>query len=530
MTTPDQLSSAASISAELEVVAVAGVSIGVIAGELEEVEAQVEGIRFSMEQAVLGIRPHPFQEMEAVAQARDGCRIASRQVRTLGEDARAAAENYAQTERGNARLMELQQAHSAWSLGMQLRLAGCLAPLVAWGQAEAFMKSVRREGLRKAGMGALGHAPGYLSAWLGPDMGLAALVAGWTGAARPAHTTGAMTVGLRRLMEGMGLLTPGDLRVRRVPPAEWRPAHPDGPSGPAGPSTAGLRMDAEGSWAEGSMAPTVHAVLASSADAYTVAPPSSIIVKQVDRGDGATVWIVNLPGTEDWGLDTGNLWDVEGDLEAMTAAQRGEFAQKSVLVQELVKAALADAGAAAGDEVLLTGHSGGGIHAAMMAADPAFVAEVNVKMIVIAGSPGAQRQLQPGITAVDLVNVHDIVTGLSGAEPAQTDSWMTVVSEPRPGADPANLGALALQAHQLDGYLGDAEAFDNSADPAYAAAKERLAALLGAGAAAAGAAAAGSVAFKQSIYQGTDVPKPPAPKPPPKPLTPPSRRDWGSGR
>ena len=57
-------------------------------------------------------------------------------------------------------------------------------------------------------------------------------------------------------------------------------------------------------------------------------------------------------------------------MEGMTAAHQEEFEQQEVLVQELIKESLAASGALPGEDVVLTGHSGGGIHAAAAAADP----------------------------------------------------------------------------------------------------------------------------------------------------------------
>ncbi|WP_427015779.1 hypothetical protein ACQCSX_13275 [Pseudarthrobacter sp. P1] len=516
------LSSDRSITMELETIAVIGVSIGVIARELEATEASVRSLRHQLEHAAAGAQLYPGEAIAATRLSTTRCELARDHVSTLAEAARTAAARYAQAERDNVRWTALQRAHSAWSQGLELRFAGPLAPLVAWGQADSFLREAKRDGLRHAGMAAMAQAPGYLAALFGLDLGFVQLVAGWTGAGRTAAPTQPLAAGLRKGLDGVGVFQQGELAMRRVPPEDWAVKYPDGPSGPAGfPGHLG-RIDALGGWAAGATAPTYRGVVSGSDDAYGVAP-SSIIVREVDRGDGTTLWIVNLPGTEDWSLDSENIWDVEGDLEAMTAAQKGEFKQKNVLVAELVKAALAASGAVAGEDVLLTGHSGGGIHAAAMASDPAFLAEVNVKMAIIAGAPAAGNVPGPGVEVVDFENTNDIVTAAAGGEPAQTENWTTVVSGPRPGADTAGLLSVAKTAHEIGGYLDDAGALDASSDPAYAAPKAKLDALLGPA-----AVATGVLAYKQYVYEGKDVPKPPPPPRRPEPR--PEVRRWQEGR
>lgn len=498
-----RLSSDRSVRLELETIAVIGVSIGVIARELEAVEASVRSLWTRLEEATWLAHLYPGEAIAATRLSATRCELAREHVGTLAEDARTAAETYAAAERDNVRVIAQLQALSAWKAGLDLRFS-CFTvnPFAGLGQVGSFVQQAKDEGLRQAGMGALAKAPGYLAALLGADLGISALVAGLAGAPQPATPTLPMVAGLRKLLDRAGVFQPGDLTVRKLPPSSWLPHQPDGPSGPAGPAA---QVDEERGWAAGATPPSIQGVLKGTQDAYAVAP-SSIIVREVDRGDGTTLWIVDLPGTEAWTpLDSENIWDVEGDLEAMTSAQRGEFAQKNAMVADLVKQALADAGASAGEDVLITGHSGGGIHAAAMAADPAFLANVNVRMIVIAGAPGANSQPGPGIDVLDLENTDDMVTALAGAQPEQTEHWTTVVSERRPGADTGDLAGLAANAHKLDGYLDDAAALDASADPAYAAAKERLDAVLGTA-----AVSTGVLAYKQYVYQGKDVAKPPS--------------------
>lgn len=417
--------------------------------------------------------------VEAMVLAEWRCGAVQGSLTQLAQNAGQAAANYAATEARAAastlalsRLVALQDGWLTWTTGP-------LAPLKSAVDFSRWLEQVRDEGIRNATEQALRNGGAYAAGALGPGVALIYFLQ----ALRPRDASGVGSSSpfvLRKMLDHAKLTRPGTLSVRAVPPGEW--------GGPPGAPPGNL--DA-----------TFQSMLAGSRDAYGY-PPGSIAVVQVRRPDGSNAWVVHLPGTEDWStLDSTNPFDMEGNLEALTASQQARFRQQEVIVQELIKAALQAAGALPGEEVLLTGHSGGGIHAAAAAASPAFLEEVNVRMVIMAGAPAGNAQVPADIAVLGLENEHDVVTAADFHAPQPHKHWVTATSHRPPAAG----GPLELleQAHSMENYLDDADALDHSDDPAVRDAKRTLENLLGVGAG--GAAIVGG----KWVFQGRDNPPPP---------------------
>ncbi|MDQ6754721.1 MAG: hypothetical protein M3017_15325 [Actinomycetota bacterium] len=483
-----------SISYVLAEIAAAGLWLQRIADQLAGTAAGVADAVSFLDEATFGLYSYPFQTLEQVRAASQGCRDCQTFVQEIAAEATSAAVRYEQAEADNARFLAVQGSTSAYYGGMQLRLGMPLAaPVFALWQGGAAVEDARRRGLRDVIEDSVSTAPEYLAGLLGLPQGLATLLTRQPAdgglARRPLGINAA--VGARRFFDRAGMFLPGDLQLARLQPAEWNPAQ-----------TRGVTVLEDGS-ALGTMAPTLHDLYAGSKGAYSVAP-SAIVVKRIDRGVAAPVWIVDLPGTEVWQpLDSSNPWDLEGDLEGMTSAQRGSFAQKQILIEEWVKAALRDAGALPFEGVMINAHSGGGIQAAAMAANPAFLAEVNVRIINIAGAPAANQAVTPGIKVLDLQNTDDLGPAADLRKPPDTADWVTVTTSPRPGPA-ANPGRLVLRAHELNGYVADAALLDHSLDSSVLAHRQAVLGFFGA------AVMAGSVGYRKYVYQGTDRNRSPA--------------------
>lgn len=444
----------------------------------------------------------PGDTMDAMVFAEWRCGAVSSRIENLARKAGQAAANYAATEANNANAAAAAARLAALGQGLLTWRAGPLAPVAVGLDLLNWLEAAKRQGLRDATEAALNNGGAYAAGTLGPGVVALYLLAQLrrrdTG---PAGSAPAFM--LRKSFDRAGMVRPGKISVRPVPAQEWDPDA-------AGQLPPGHAVFLDGQpW---TIDATFEAMLGGSNDAYGY-PPGSIGVIRVQRPDGSNAWVVHLPGTEDWSaLDSTNPFDMEGNLEGLTAAQRVEFQQQEVLVQELIKAALQSAGAIAGEDVLLTGHSGGGIHAAAAAASPAFLADVNVRMVVIAGSPARNMAVGDGIAVLELENEDDIVTAADFGPPAPNTNWVTVTSHRPPVAG----GALEVvgQAHSLENYMADAAELDGSGDPAVQASKETLRNILGvpAGGAAAGAAIAGT----KWVFQGRDNNKARAkPGPPP---------------
>ncbi|MGA7205628.1 MAG: hypothetical protein WBX27_13460 [Specibacter sp.] len=434
--------------------------------------------------------PGSYQALDAMRAAVWSAMHAQGDAADLGAEAANASRNYDDAEARNASLAAQLARMGALGAGFQVWASGPLAPLVFWSEVVAGGHDARRHGLRDAAESGLNNGPAFLAGLLGPGTALAYLLT-HLGAPDAANAGVGPALVMRKFLDASGMSRPGHLEMRRVPAVDWDDRAEQWSPGHAVPDPTG--------GVPGSVDSTISGVLAGSRDAYGY-PPGSIGVSLVERPDGSHAWIVNLPGTEDWSVvDSDNNWDLEGDMEAMTAAQAGAFAQRNIIIQDLIKGALRDAGALPTDEVMITGHSGGGIHAAAAAADPAFLAEVNVTMIIIAGAPNKNQHIAPGIDVLDMENTNDIATAADYGPAPASSTWVAVTSH-RPGdSNRLNPIKAAGGAHDLDNYLEDAAELDRSNDPAIRGSRDAVNKFL------APAVAGGPVTVKKFVYQGHDV-------------------------
>ncbi len=169
-------------------------------------------------------------------------------------------------------------------------------------------------------------------------------------------------------------------------------------------------------------------------------------IQRIQRSDGTTSWVVQLPGTDvddsdsvrDW---TGNIHLLEG---------------RDTAYGEAIDKALVNAGAGRDDPILLSGHSAGGMQAAHLAGDPNF--RWNVKGVLTAAAPIGGLQLPDTVAALSLENTRDLVVGLDGHANEEGVGHVTVRADA--GGDGLS------QAHSLsDRYVPLAGAVDAGADP-----------------------------------------------------------------
>ncbi len=133
-----------------------------------------------------------------------------------------------------------------------------------------------------------------------------------------------------------------------------------------------------------------------------------IVIEEVAGDEGRTRWIVELPGIAS-AIDTPYPQDLPGAVAALALPCSSYCGS--------IRAALDRAGVPVGADVMLVGHSQGGIVAMDLARDPAFNGgRVNVTHVVAAGSPVSHVEI-PGPTRVlTLENTHDIVTHLDSED------------------------------------------------------------------------------------------------------------------
>lgn len=180
----------------------------------------------------------------------------------------------------------------------------------------------------------------------------------------------------------------------------------------------------------------------------------NIEVLRVRRPNGTVGWAITVPGTQlARSGETVNPLDESGVAEAML--NNDEY-----FVRQLPER-LREAGARTGDEILLNGHSQGGLHAIALAAHPALTKEFRVRTIITAGSPVAGRSVPDETTALNLEHVSDPVPQLDGAGNANTRNQVTVTFH-------AGIGSpnRTMDAHALENYVQQARRLELAEDAA----------------------------------------------------------------
>lgn len=447
-----------------------------------------------------GAAPYPFECLDLMRGAWWQCTSLQCGIASLAKKTTQVGINYAQAETLNARAMTETERVAKTRAGLDVWAWGALAPAKFGADLFKVLTRAKHEGLRDTVEQVLRESGAYLAGAQGPGIAMMFLISAMGRKGNgPAGERQAFL--LRKLFDATTLTLPGHLAVREVPAQEWDPKstefYPAGHANATGGEPCTVEVSIEG-------------MLAGSSEAYDY-PPGSIGVVRLKRPDGTNAWVVHLPGTEDWStMDSSNPFDMEGNIEGLTAASQKEFEQQEVLVQQLIKTGLASSGAVAGEDVVLTGHSGGGIHAAAAAADPAFLADVNVRMIVIAGAPAKNSGVGDEVSVLDLQNENDIVTALDYGPPPPSKNWVSVTSHRPAAAEDGTLAGIVADAHSIKNYTNDATLLDQSNNPAVAGSRETLRNLLGVGVA--GAAIGGT----KWVYQGRDVNNGTKAKPEPK--------------
>lgn len=183
-----------------------------------------------------------------------------------------------------------------------------------------------------------------------------------------------------------------------------------------------------------------------------------IDIQRIGEGDDAR-YVVNLPGTDSWGDDAGDVRDLQSNLQLVggqdTAYTRG------------IMEAMRDAGIPPGAPVMLVGHSQGGMAAVHLAADPDFQSQYDVRHVVTAGSPTAQVPDVPGGTQVlSLENTGDLVPLTDGEDNPDQPNRTTVQFDGRTGSIGDN--------HSMLTYTRGGAAVDASDDPSITSELDRL--------------------------------------------------------
>lgn len=188
--------------------------------------------------------------------------------------------------------------------------------------------------------------------------------------------------------------------------------------------------------------------------------PGQVQVIRVDHGDGPPAWIVQIPGTQDWSPTRGdNPVDLTSNVSMMTMSDQ-------TLIEQQVRDAMRAAGIAPGEDVMLTGHSQGGITAASMATDPDVRAEFDIRSVVTGGSPIGRFDIPDDISVLSLEHEQDVVPKLDGQDNPDRPNWTTVTREldDIDGTDATTGQRGPGQAHSLPNYINTGADVDASDD------------------------------------------------------------------
>ncbi|MDN4475149.1 hypothetical protein QQX09_04660 [Demequina sp. SYSU T00192] len=162
--------------------------------------------------------------------------------------------------------------------------------------------------------------------------------------------------------------------------------------------------------------------------------------------------LVYVPGTEDWGVTSGNPADLEADLVSVLGATSD--------AARAVVDAVAAHGIGPDEPILLAGHSQGGMVAMIAAA--ALADRFRVERVVTAGAPTGRIRLPPTVAALHLENTRDLVPGLDGRANPETARRVTVSHDRRRShrADAPDGSRTVAEAHGFAGYAATARLVD----------------------------------------------------------------------
>lgn len=178
--------------------------------------------------------------------------------------------------------------------------------------------------------------------------------------------------------------------------------------------------------------------------------------------DGKNRWVVTIPGTRQ-GYPSTNPFD--NTSNARLAA--GQDAQVLHGIDEALEKSMKEAGVKPGDEeVMLLGHSQGGLAATRFAGDESLRNKYHVSHVVTAGSPVSHLD----IGDVEMLNVEheqDFIPRLDGKDD-DTDGHRVNVNRSLDKSDARDENGHVdlMYAHRDSTYLETFEAIDDSDDPA----------------------------------------------------------------
>ncbi|MBN0039000.1 hypothetical protein JN535_02275 [Cellulosimicrobium cellulans] len=173
-----------------------------------------------------------------------------------------------------------------------------------------------------------------------------------------------------------------------------------------------------------------------------LATDSTLSVQRIVKDDGTPTWVVAIPGTQPGNLRS--VYNMTSNYQLMDddPALRAQADSARAVLE-----AMRQAGIGQGDDVVLVGHSQGGMIAATVAA--ATVGTYSVRHVVTAGSPVAGHALPPGVKGTHLETQGEAISDLDGAENRATPDRVTVTGTiVAPGGGPSLEWPHSVRFHQ----------------------------------------------------------------------------------
>ena len=159
---------------------------------------------------------------------------------------------------------------------------------------------------------------------------------------------------------------------------------------------------------------------------------STLSIQRIVKDDGTPTWVVAIPGTQISRTNLRTVFNMTSnyDLADDDLAVRARADSVRATIE-----AMRQAGVEPGDDVVLVGHSQGGMVATTVAA--ATVGTYTVRHVVTAGSPVSNHGLPPGIKATHIETQGEGVSDTDGAENPTTPDQVTVTGVlPAPDGGP----------------------------------------------------------------------------------------------
>ncbi|MFB7888378.1 esterase/lipase family protein [Cellulosimicrobium cellulans] len=169
---------------------------------------------------------------------------------------------------------------------------------------------------------------------------------------------------------------------------------------------------------------------------------STLSIQKIVKDDGTPTWVVAIPGTQPFNLRS--VFNMTSNYQLMDddPAVRAQADSARAVLE-----AMRQAGIAPDDDVVLVGHSQGGIIASTVAA--ATVGTYAVRHVVTAGSPIGGHDLPPGVKGTHLETQGEGISDTDGAENRATADQVTVTGAfVAPGGGPTAEWPHSVPFHQ----------------------------------------------------------------------------------